>query len=137
MDTVADISAERHKLLVADDEAIIRTRLKELGENLGFSVVTAADGVEAWQAFLTEQPDLVILDIYMPRMNGLVVLSKIKGAVPECPVILITGFLNYEQLVNVSSVKPDGCIIKPLNSMKTGALMLKLVQREAEAVAMA
>ncbi len=71
----------------------------------------------------------------MPRMNGLLVLSKIKGVSPEFPVILITGFLNYEQLVNVSTVKPDGCIVKPLNMGKISELMIRMVENREEAVA--
>lgn len=135
MDATANLHHPRHKILIADDEQIVRVRLKELGEKLGFDVVTAGDGVEAWEAYTAEHPDLVVLDIYMPRMNGLLVLSKIKGVTPECPVILITGFLNYEQLVNVSSVKPDGCIVKPLNMAKTSDLMLKMVEKPVGVVA--
>ena len=122
-------------LLVVDDEEIIRNRLKELGENLGFNVRTAKDGVEAWESFKDKEPDLVILDIYMPRMNGLLVLHKIKECNPECPVILITGFLHYEQLIQKDRVKPDGFIIKPFHLEKIANLMLELVEKhEDEAV---
>lgn len=120
-------------LLVVDDEEIIRERLKELGEKLGFKVRTAKDGVEAWDCFKEKQPDLVILDIYMPRMNGLLVLHKIKEVNPECPVILITGFLHYEQLVQKDRIKPDGFIIKPFHLEKIANLMLELVEKRATA----
>jgi len=117
------------KLLVVDDESSIRRHLQTLAESLGFEVCAASDGVEGWQAFLTERPDLVILDIYMPRMNGLALLSKIKADAPECPVVLITGFLNYEQLIKAGGDKPDGCIIKPLNLKKTGDLLVRLARQ--------
>ena len=122
------------KLLVVDDEGSIRRHMHSLAESLGFEVATASDGVEGWQAFIADRPDLVVLDIYMPRMNGLALLSKIKAEAPDCPVILITGFLNYEQLIKTGGDKPDGCIIKPLNLKKTGDLLLRLAhQNQGEA----
>jgi DNA-binding NtrC family response regulator len=117
------------KLLVVDDESSIRRHLHSLAETLGFEVFTAGDGVEGWQTFVSERPDLVVLDIYMPRMNGLALLSKIKGETPECPVILITGFLNYEQLIKTGGNMPDGCIVKPLNLKKTGDLLMRMARQ--------
>ncbi|RJP76610.1 MAG: response regulator [Candidatus Zixiibacteriota bacterium] len=120
----------KSKLLVADDEEIIRLRLKELGEKLGFDVTVAADGYEAWEAFKKNPPDLAVLDIYMPRMNGLQVLHYIKETRPDCPVILITGFLQYEQLIQRDRVKPDGYIIKPFHFEKIANLMLQLMEKQ-------
>jgi CheY-like chemotaxis protein len=114
-------------LLVVDDEGTIRLRLQELGESLGFQVCAAQDGAEAWKIFSGDPPDLVILDLYMPRMNGLMLLSKIKQAQPRCPVILITGFLHEKALQFLSGARPDGCIFKPLNHTQTSEMMLKLV----------
>lgn len=122
-------------LLIADDEDIIRSRLKDLGEKLGFKVYAAKDGMEGWETFKEIQPDLVVLDIYMPRMNGLLLMHKIKESCPECPVILITGFLHYEQLIQKDRIKPDGFIIKPFHLEKIANLMLELVdERTPEAI---
>jgi len=125
---------KKWRLLLADDEQIIRGRLLQLGEKLGFSVEAAVDGLEAWEAFKREMPDLVILDIYMPRMNGLQVLHNIKESYPDCPVILITGFLQYEQLIQKDRVKPDGFIIKPFHLEKIANLMLQLVEARTAAL---
>jgi YesN/AraC family two-component response regulator len=115
-------------LLVVDDEEIIRERLKDLGEKLGLDVHTANDGVDGWEAFKDVQPDLAILDIYMPRMNGLLLMHKIKEMQPDCPVILITGFLHYEQLIQKDRIKPEGFIIKPFHMEKIANLILELVE---------
>jgi len=123
---------KKWRLLLADDEQIIRSRLQQLGEKLGFVVEAAGDGLEAWEAFKRKMPDLVILDIYMPRMNGLQVLHNIKESYPDCPVILITGFLQYEQLIQKDRVKPDGFIIKPFHLEKIANLMLQLVEARME-----
>jgi YesN/AraC family two-component response regulator len=114
-------------LLIADDEEIIRVRLKEMSIMLGFEAYTAKDGAEAWELFLKHRPDVVILDIYMPRMNGLLVMQKIKETIATCPVILITGFMHFEQLVQKNEIKPDGFITKPFNLNTVINALLKLV----------
>lgn len=118
------------KLLVVDDEEQIRVRLGELGVKLGFEVTTAEDGLVGWELFQKVQPDLVVLDIYMPRMNGLMAMGKMKEMKPDCPVILITGFLHYEQLIEKRSIKPDGFIIKPFHLEKIANMMLELVEKK-------
>lgn len=132
LDVSANTQGNHPTLLVADDEEIIRNRLKDLGEKLGFTVYTAKDGMEGWETFKKMQPDLAILDIYMPRMNGLLLLHKIKEIYPERPVILITGFLHYEQLIQKDRIKPDGFIIKPFHLEKIANLMLELIEDSAE-----
>jgi YesN/AraC family two-component response regulator len=119
------------KVLIVDDEPTIRQRLKELCEKLGFEVQTAGDGFEGLECFSEFQPDLVVLDIYMPGMNGLIVLSKIRKISPSCRVVLITGFLHYEQLIKIGGEsRPDGCIVKPMNNEQTANLILKLTQKQ-------
>ncbi len=103
------------KLLIADDEPVILEQLAKLGEVLGFEVHTGADGEEAWEVFKTVWPDIAILDIYMPRMNGLMLLNKIKEANDNCITILITGYTHYKQLVHKNYIKPDGFITKPFS----------------------
>ncbi|MBU1880745.1 response regulator [bacterium] len=120
------------RLLIVDDEEIIRTRLQELGEKLGFTVFTAADGVAGWDLFRDVKPDIAVLDIYMPKMNGLLLMHKIKENFPESPVILITGFLHYEQLIEKDRIKPDGFIIKPFHLEKIANLILELTEDMGE-----
>jgi DNA-binding NtrC family response regulator len=115
------------KLLVADDDEIIRSSLEKMGEMMGFEVHTAADGNEAWETFKLVWPDIAILDIYMPRMNGLMLLAKIKEANDMCPVILITGYTHYKQLVLKNDIKPDGFITKPFSLEKIAKTLVKLV----------
>jgi YesN/AraC family two-component response regulator len=126
--TEASVSADSLRLLIADDEQIIRQKIRELGERLGFEVSTAGNGQEALDKFKQFNPHLVLLDIYMPHGNGLEAMIKIKEINPRCPVILITGFLHYEQLIEQGSVKPDGFIIKPFHVGKVADLMLRLVK---------
>jgi CheY-like chemotaxis protein len=130
MNFVFDQAAAGVKMLVVDDEPIIRQRLQELGENLGFEVAAAANGVEAIRLFRRISPDIVVLDLYMPGINGLTVMAKMREIDPECPIILITGYLSYDKLVQVSSgICPDGCLEKPLSIAKTANMILDMVGR--------
>ena len=121
-------------LLVVDDDDSVRKLLKDLGEKLGFTVHVAKDGIEGWEVFKEVQPDLAVLDIYMPRMNGLLLLHKIKDFRPRCPVILITGYLHYEQLIQKDSIKPDEFIIKPFHLEKIANMMLDLIEEVEDVV---
>ena len=60
-DSAAKVADRKVKVLIADDEEIIRNRLKELGEKLGFEVYAALDGVDGWEIFRDIKPDLAIL----------------------------------------------------------------------------
>jgi PAS domain S-box-containing protein len=81
------------KILVADDSAVVAAMLSNILKREGYSVVRAADGIEATQRAYSEVPDLILLDIFMPRMNGYQVCRLLKNdpAVAEIPVIILTG----------------------------------------------
>ena len=79
-------------VLIVDDDKIIREQLsKELKRGF-FEVFLAADGKTALEAFSQQEIDIVILDIKLPDIDGLEVLTKIKEKKPDCEVIVITGF---------------------------------------------
>src|SRR3989344_492693 len=79
-------------LLVDDDSLLVRMYQKKLA-NDGYTVATAANGVDALQQVVDFKPDLVLLDIMMPKMNGLEVLSRLKDhpETSKLPVILLTN----------------------------------------------
>lgn len=99
--------------LVVDDDRDVRETLVEALSMYGFAVLDAADGQEAWKLYQAHDPALVISDIYMPRMNGLMLLKQIKEVTPHRAVILITGYHHYKQLTETSKHPPDGFINKP------------------------
>lgn len=81
------------KLLIADDDADYRARLRHHLEPAGYEVMTAADGLEALSQVQAERPDLVLLDALMPRMDGFDVLARLKSdpATAAIPVVMFTG----------------------------------------------
>jgi two-component system OmpR family response regulator len=86
-------------ILVADDESHVRDLLCELSEFLGYRTIDAKDGLDALMHVESGAPDLVISDIYMPVMNGLQLLHKIRRINLVLPVILITGCTNQKQMI--------------------------------------
>jgi DNA-binding response OmpR family regulator len=81
------------KVLVADDDAQLLGLVVRHLKNMGFQVVEALDGEKAWEAVLSEQPDLVLLDVMMPGMSGWEVCRRIREHEPlaQTPVLMLTG----------------------------------------------
>ncbi len=85
------------KILLVDDEEGIQMLYREEFEDEGYVVSSAYTGEEALQKLEQESPDLVILDIQMPGMNGVETLRQIKMIDPTLPVILSTAYNEYKQ----------------------------------------
>jgi len=80
-------------VLVVDDDPVIRRMLQLSYESEGFEVATAADGVEGLEALRTSPPDVVILDIMMPKLDGMRVMDELKAdeRLRSIPVILLSA----------------------------------------------
>jgi len=86
---------EGKKILVADDDASILRIVQMVLSRHGMTVVTAEDGEEALQKAVLEKPDAMLLDIHMPKMDGLELLSKLKAT--EATAHIPVGFLTAEK----------------------------------------
>ncbi len=95
----AQAASEQRHILVVDDSITTRTLEKHILETAGFVVSVAVDGAEAWERLRDIQPDLVISDVEMPRMNGLELTRRIKEdhQFGRLPVILLTSLSKPEQ----------------------------------------
>ena len=80
---------DKQKVLIADDEAPIREILKIYCDKEGFDVIEAADGAEAILKVQSEKPDIIILDIMMPVMDGLEVCKQVRK-MSDIPIIMLT-----------------------------------------------
>lgn len=108
------------KILIADDEKNMRWIL---GKNLrkeDFTVAEACDGEEAFHLFLDEDPDLVILDYRMPKLDGIEVLKRIKTINPKLPVIMITAHGSTDAAVEAMKLGAADYVSKPfdINDLK-------------------
>jgi CheY-like chemotaxis protein len=81
------------RVLVVDDDKAVRTAIKIVLEHNGFDVVLAPDGPSAIQAVETDEFSLIIVDIFMPGMDGLETIRTFKRRAPTVPVIAISGFM--------------------------------------------
>ncbi len=103
------------KILIVDDEVSILQSLSGVLEDEGYRVSVAASGEESLEDVRKDSPDLVLLDIWMPGMDGLAVLKEIKSSYPQLPVIIISGHANIETAVKATRMGAFDFVEKPLS----------------------
>lgn len=106
------------KILVVDDEDSIRTSLAGILEDEGFRVTHANDGITALEVLRKDLPDLVLLDIWMPRVDGIETLRQIKELYPSLAVIMMSGHGTIETAVKSTKMGAYDFIEKPLSLEK-------------------
>ncbi len=106
------------KLLLVDDEEAIQMVYREEFESEGYHVVSALNGQSGLDRFKEENPDLVILDIQMPGMNGVEVLRQMKMLNPSVPVILSSAYQEFKR--DLGTWASDEYVVKSgdLNDLK-------------------
>lgn len=121
------------KILVADDESEVLEIMARKLRGEGFFVVTAGDGQEAWQKIQAEAPDIILLDLVMPKMSGFEVLKQLREDPPADkwqPVIIISAKSELEDLQQGFSLEADHYLTKPCNFedvLKAIRLMVSLL----------
>ncbi|TYO97135.1 two component Fis family sigma54 specific transcriptional regulator [Geothermobacter ehrlichii] len=105
----------KNRILVVDDEQLIRWSLEQNLTKQGYDVITAASGEDALRFVQQEAPDLILLDIQLPGMNGLEVLEKIKEIDEEIIVIMVTALGVLETAVKAMRLGAHDYINKPFN----------------------
>ena len=103
------------KILVVDDEAEIRSLLAAVLQSKGYEVVTAEDGAAALQAVPRERPAVILMDLSMPRMNGMDALPEIKRLDPEVPVIICTAHADLATAVRAMKLGAYDYLTKPFD----------------------
>lgn len=103
------------KVLIADDEKNMRWILEKNLKSEGFSIICAEDGEDAFNMFLDEAPDIVILDYKMPKLDGMEVLKRIKKINSNLPVIMITAHGSTDAAVEAMKLGATDYISKPFD----------------------
>ncbi|MDP9491475.1 MAG: response regulator transcription factor [Actinomycetota bacterium] len=116
------------RILVVDDDADIRGLVRELLERRGFAVAEAADGKQALQAFYEGRPDLVVLDVSMPGLDGWTTLERIRE-LSDVPVIMLTA--RSEELEKTRGLRAgaDDYVTKPFGRQELLARVEALLRR--------
>lgn len=105
---------KKTRILIADDHAVIRMGLSALIDSVeDFSVIgEASDGNEALELALRLKPDVVVMDIYMPGLDGISATKKIKESVPEANILILTTFETSDGIARALSHGASGAILK-------------------------
>lgn len=117
------------KVLVAEDDALIRRAITEVLQDEGYDVLETADGESALEAFRMEQPDFLCLDIMMPAVNGFDVCRLIRGEDPEVPIIFISAKSEEIDKVVGLELGADDFIMKPFGVKELVARIRAVTRR--------
>ncbi len=118
------------KILVADDNRISRELIRDVLEAPGREVLEAADGQEALQRIIQEEPDLVLLDIEMPVLDGLAVLRELRRnpRLASRPVLAVTANAMQGDRERVLAAGFDGYIAKPIHNSRLREIVEQLLE---------
>jgi DNA-binding response OmpR family regulator len=103
------------KVLLAEDDRDFGNILSQYVSISGFDVILARNGNEAWELFNVEKPDICVLDVMMPEMDGFTLGEKIKKESPDLPVIFLTAKSLKEDIVRGLKLGADDYITKPFD----------------------
>ena len=127
------------KVLIADDEADVRTVMAKKVSQAGYEVTTAVDGQDAWDKIVAVSPDVILLDLMMPRMDGFTILKKLREGPPSKkwqPVIIVSGRGELADMQQGFALEADHYITKPCpieDILRGIELMVNLIpQRKTE-----
>lgn len=121
------------KILMADDELEVLEIMAKKIEDRGHQVITAQDGIVAWEKIQNESPDVILLDLTMPKMDGFEVLKALREH-PPCekwqPVIIVSARGELEDLQKGIAMEAEHYLVKPCSIedvLKAIELMAKLI----------
>jgi len=131
----APASAERKtNLLVIEDDDKISEMITEHFSRAGYSVKTAADGLAGVQSALNEHPDVIVLDLMLPKMDGLAVCREVREKAPYIPILMLTAKDDVVDKVLGLEMGADDYITKPF-ALRELEARIKSVLRRARAAA--
>ena len=119
------------RILIADDDLHLRRGIADLLSMEDYTCLTAADGEEAWRIFQEQKPDFCILDVMMPRMDGLELCRRIRAHNDQVPILLLTARgLEMDRVVGLQS-GADDYVAKPFGTMELVARIKAISRRVA------
>jgi len=118
----------KEKVLVVDDEASIRRILDTRLSMIGYTVITASDGEEALSLFRKEAPNLVILDLMMPKLDGYGVCQEIRKT-SDVPIIILTALCDVADRITGLELGADDYVTKPFSPKELEARIRSLLRR--------
>jgi DNA-binding response OmpR family regulator len=119
------------RILIIEDETPMRTALADLLTAEGYRTLTAANGESGLKRALAEKPDLILLDVMMPKLDGFAVCAELRRLTIDVPILMLTAKSQIEDRVNGLDVGADDYVVKPFSSEELLA-RVRAVLRRAE-----
>jgi len=123
------------RILIVEDEAPMRTALHDCLENEGYRVLTAADGQAGLERAMQEKPDLVLLDIMMPRLDGYAVCAELRRVSSPVRILMLTAKGQIEDRVRGLDAGADDYLVKPFSTDELLARVRALLRRSKKQAA--
>jgi len=121
-------SQTKETILVADDEASIRRILETRLSMIGYKVVTASDGKEALKLFKDYEPDLVVLDVMMPKLDGYGVCQELRKD-SDVPIVMLTALGDVADRITGLELGADDYVVKPFSPKELEARIRCVLRR--------
>lgn len=123
---------KKEKLLVVEDDGDIRELISFNLEMCGYEVIRASDGMEGWEKAKEEKPDLMVLDLMLPGMDGFEVCRRLKSdkATQSVPVIMLTARSEEENMVKGLELGADDYVTKPFSPRVLVARVKAVLRRK-------
>jgi two-component system, chemotaxis family, chemotaxis protein CheY len=117
------MNARSPTVLIVDDDLFVRRLLEDAlsASGLALRVLEAADGEEALAVASRERPEVVLLDLFMPRLSGLEVLAQLRSSVPESRVVVISSMDAEPVIEQALQAGASGFIAKPFHPLEIAA----------------
>ncbi len=117
------------RILIVEDEAPMRTVLKDTLASEGYRVLTAADGESGMETAIREKPDLILLDVMLPKLDGLAFCAQLRRLSVETPVLMLTARGRVEDRVAGLDTGADDYLVKPFSTNELLARVRALLRR--------
>lgn len=124
------MESHKEKILVVDDEASIRRILETRLSMIGYDVVTAGDGEEALEAFRSHSPDLIVLDVMMPKLDGYGVCQELRKQ-SDVPIIMLTALADVADRITGLELGADDYLTKPFSPKELESRIRCVLRRRA------
>jgi DNA-binding response OmpR family regulator len=123
------------RILVLEDELPMRTALADMLAGAGFRVLTAPDGEAGLARALADKPDLILLDVMMPRLDGFAVCAELRRLSNPVPILILTAKGQLEERVKGLDLGADDYLVKPFGAAELLARVRALLRRTAKEAA--
>src|SRR5262245_9898054 len=129
--TTEPTNGKRTRILIVEDEPAMVAGLRDNFEYEGYDVISASDGAAGLDSALADNPDLVVLDVMMPRMSGLDVCKQLKAQRPSMPIIMLTARGQEIDKVVGLELGADDYVTKPFSIRELMARVKAVLRRVA------